>query len=498
MVPVGGRLGDDPASLDGFTLTEVGNARRFVARHGERVRFCHARRRWLIWNGQCWAWDEAGRAVALMKDAVAGAGVRASLTMVDEHQAARTGTAPSKDTVARAGALGKWSLKSQTARILESSLRMAESEPGIPVGIDMLDQGEYLLNAGNGTLDLATGRLRAHQQADLLTRVIDLDYNPRAACPLWEATLRKIFKQPGDPARTDELLRFVQRWAGYCLTGCMTEHAVLVLFGYGGNGKSLFVNVLSRVLGPYAGKAPERLLTQTRGERHPTELADLQGTRLLVASETERGHALNESRVKDLTGGEVVKARGMRQDFFQFKPQAKIILSSNYKPAIVGTDAGIWRRLRLVHLRQQFRDEKEAERDGVPFDPALAKDPHLEEKLVDELPGILTWAVRGCRDWIANGLGCPAVVAEATASYRAAEDLLGQFLQERCVRGDFRIKAGSLLSAYNQWLKGAGVEKPETNRGLCEALESRGFTRVVSNGVRWCGLDLKPEDDFPD
>lgn len=128
------------------------------------------------------------------------------------------------------------------------------------------------------------------------------------------------------------------------------------------------------------------------------------------------------------------------------------------------------------------------------LDPELAKDVHLEEKLVTELPGILAWAVRGCTDWQQNGLGTPKVIAVATQAYRAAEDLLGQFLNERCsLDKDFKIKASTLLSAYNQWLKAAGVDKPETNKGLCETLEARGYTRVVSNGVRWCGLDLKPD-----
>lgn len=242
-------------------------------------------------------------------------------------------------------------------------------------------------------------------------------------------------------------------------------------------------------------KARTELLLQSRGERHPTEIADLFGRRLVAASETPQGVRLNESLVKDLTGGERLRGRRMREDFWEFPPTHKIILLTNHRPGVAGTDEGVWRRVRLIPFEVTFWDPDKHPDPAEGLDPDLRQDKRLGEKLEEEAPGILAWMVQGCRDWQRDGLTMPDEVRIATAEYRDAEDLLAQFIAERCVTGaNNRCKLSTLYGAFKAWSEAFG-ERPLGRKTFSQSLVGK-FQRTTSNGTWYIGIALR--DDGPD
>jgi putative DNA primase/helicase len=325
-------------------------------------------------------------------------------------------------------------------------------------------------------------------------------YDRDATCPTWERFLATIFPATSDAAEEAgdaELITFVQRLLGLCLTGDVREHLLPVLWGTGANGKSTLVNVLLEMLGrDYSMKAPPNLLMARRGESHPTERADLFGRRLVVCSETPEGRRLNEALVKDMMGGEPIRARRMREDFWEFVPTHKVLLCTNHRPIILGTDEGIWRRLRLIPFEVTFWDPNDPSIKGRYRPAHLKQDKELPGKLRLELPGILAWCVRGCLDWQRDGLTLPERVRVATAEYRSGEDVLGQFIIECCLVGKdpaYRVKASDLYTRYRAWCE-AGGERPSSPRILGASMTERGFERLVSNGTWYLGIALRDSD----
>jgi putative DNA primase/helicase len=297
------------------------------------------------------------------------------------------------------------------------------------------------------------------------------EYHPGAECPRWLEFLDQIFD------RRTKLIWFIQRLLGYCLSGVVTEQVLPILWGSGANGKSTLVNALLEVLGEdYAIKSPRDLLMTFKGSAHPTGLARLFGRRVAVCVESSKGGRLDEALVKELTGGDPITARRMREDFWSFLPQHKICLITNHRPTIAGTDHGIWRRIRLI-----------------PFSVVIAdadQDKNLPDRLREEYRGILAWMVEGCLAWQRDGLGTPEEVTAATKEYREGEDVIGTFLTERCVTGShFRVRASVLRAAYCGWCEQTG-ERPVSQRVLGEALTERKFERYTNNGTWYKGLDL--------
>ena len=242
------------------------------------------------------------------------------------------------------------------------------------------------------------------------------------------------------------------------------------------------MTALLDLLGPdYAMKAPADLLMVRRSEAHPTELADLFGKRLVVASETGEGCRLNETLVKELTGSERIRARRMRQDFWEFTPTHKVMLCTNHKPSIRGTDHAIWRRIRLIPFTVVIPDEEQ--------------DRNLDSKLRAELPGILAWCVRGCLAWNRNGLRPPMEVTEATSEYRSEEDILRAFLDEHCILGrQFKAKAADLYGRYKGWAESSG-ENPLSQTRFGKALAERGLEKQRSNGIHYQGIGLRHDNE---
>lgn len=320
-------------------------------------------------------------------------------------------------------------------------------------------------------MELKTGKLRPHSRDDHITQLCRVDFDPKARCPRWFQFLSEVFGSA-------ELIAYVQRVVGYCLTGDISEQTLFILHGAGANGKSTFLTVLQDVIGTdYSAAAPPVLLTMQKFDSHPTELAALYGRRVVVATETEVGARFAEARVKLLTGGDKIPARRMREDFWTFDPTHKLLMSTNHRPGIRGTGHAIWRRIHLIPFAQTFGDDR--------------KDPTLPEQLQREAEGILAWAVEGCRLWREQGLNPPPEVLAATREYRTSEDVIGKFVEAKCNTGDDvrRTPYSDLYEALQHWCADNGEAVP-TKKEFGQWLQSAGY-RWQQSGVRlYHGIEL--------
>jgi putative DNA primase/helicase len=450
--------------------SDLGNAQRVVARHGHDLRYVHPWKTWLVWDGRRWAQDTTAEAVRRVKD------TQAALYQFAAQQIGELGDVGDdedrKRQLAALTALLKHALKWEDAARIAASLELARSEPGVPALPGDLDADRWLFNVTNGTLDLRTGRLRDHRREDLITRLSPVAYDPAAACPLWLRFLDRIMGGNAD------LIAYLQRVVGYGLTGDVSEQALWFFYGKGANGKSTFLGTVLALLGDYGMQAVSELLMVKHHESHPTERADLLGKRLVATIETEEGKRMAEALMKQMTGGDKVRARKMRQDFFEFDPTHKIVLAANHKPAIRGTDHAVWRRIKLVPFTVTIPEEE--------------KDKRLSEKLKAELPGILAWALRGCLDWQRHGMGEPDEVRQATAAYQAEQDTVAKFLSECCVlHAEAKVRVSALFDAYVNW----SGDKFTTQPAFRQRLEAMGYDSRQGTGgyYFWRGIALPTE-----
>jgi putative DNA primase/helicase len=328
-----------------------------------------------------------------------------------------------------------------------------------------------LLNVENGTLNLRTGELEKHKKEDYITRLAQVTYDPKATAPTWDRFLNEIMQENA------ALVEFLRRGIGYAATGSTEEQCLFILYGTGANGKSTFLNTLKALLGDYSQQTPTDSLLVKRDGAIPNDLARLKGARLVTAIEAEDGKRLAESLVKQLTGGDTITARFLRQEFFEFEPTFKIFLATNHRPVIKGTDNAIWRRIRLIPFDVTFPEDQQ--------------DRHLSKKLMEELPGILNWVIHGCLDWREMGLDIPDKVLEATQGYREDMDVLGGFIGECCETGvRFTSRAKELYKRYEQWCADNG-ERPASNKKFGQSLIERGFEKDRSkHGIIYYGIQL--------
>ncbi len=448
---------DGTAAGDGpLHLTDVGNGKRLVARHGRDLLYCERWKSWLVWDGQRFARDETGEIERRAKETVRHMYAQAGAVADDEAR---------KEQV-------KWALRSESGQRLREMIAAARTEEGIAVAPAAFDADPWLLNVANGTIDLRTGTLREARRDDRLTKIAPVVYDPAARCPTWLGFLDRVMDGKA------EVISFLQRAVGYSLTGDISEHCLFLLFGTGRNGKSTFVETLSAALGDYAMTTTTDTLLVRREGGIPNDLARLVGARLVSASESEAGRNLAEALVKQLTGGDTISARFLHAEFFDFKPAFKLWFRTNHKPTIRGTDDGIWTRIRLIPFTQRIPDSE--------------IDRRLPERLLAELPGILAWAVAGCLAWQREGLGMPTEVARATAEYRSEMDVLATFLADCCVVGaEYRCTAKELYAAYTRWAEENG-ERAVSQKALGLRLAERGFVNAKGTGGArlWAGLKV--------
>lgn len=426
-------------------LTEDALAATFTTTHGDELRYCAKWGKWLAWTGTRWMEDETFE-------------VFDRIRRICRDEATRVGKKQKKIAAILS--------KASTVAAIE---KLARADRVHATSVEQWDADPWLLNTPSGIIDLHSGRVRAARPADLMIR--QTAAGPGGTAPRWAAFLERI--TGGD----DELVAFLQRIAGYCLTGDTRAHALFFFYGTGGNGKGTFLNTLTHLLGDYARVAPAETFTASRGDRHPTELAMLRGARLVAAQETEGGRRWAEAKIKALTGGDPIAARFMRGDFFTYTPQFKLVIAGNHKPHLQTVDEAIRRRMHLVPFTQTIAPAERIE--------------GLEEQLRVEWPGILAWAIEGCLAWQRDGLNPPAVVEDATEDYFVSEDSFATWLRECCERGPgYRETASRLFENWVAWCE-RSREQPGTKKAFSTLLQDRGFTGKHGNsGSLYSGLRL--------
>ena len=421
-------------------------AAQFTRRYQHDWRYVALWGKWLMWDSQRWRAEETLAATDLIRQVCR----YASLRVGNDKLAAK---------IAAAGTIG-------------GVERLARTDRRHAATTEEWDADIWLLNTPGGVLDLRNGQARPHERLQRMTKITTA--TARGTSPRWLAFIDQITQ--GDA----QYVAYLQRFAGYCLTGSTQEHALFFLYGTGANGKSVFVNTLFTILGDYAAHAPMDTFMETRGDRHPTDLAGLRGARFVGATETEQGRRWNESKIKEITGGDRVSARFMRQDFFTYVPSYKLVIAGNHKPAIRNIDEAMRRRLHLVPFTLTIPPEQ--------------RDKRLQEKLLTERDGILAWALEGCLAWQRLGrLDPPRQVMDATEEYFEAEDALGRWMDERCVRlAGARSLTAELFNDWKQWADAAG-EYVGSQRHFSDRLVTRGVEKWRNGlGVRgFQGIGLK-------
>lgn len=453
----GGTFTDERPPAKAFNLTDLGNAKRLVFHHGGDFRHCHRWNKWLIWNGKIWSIDDTGQIVRLAKESVKSI-YREASNASDELREK----------------VGKWAIRSESAGFLNSMVSLAQTEEGIPISPNELDTDPYLLNCKNGTINLRTGDLLPHNPKHFITKIIPVEYYPKAECPIWIEFLETIFNWNYD------LINFIQRTIGYSLTGDASEQCLFLLHGTGANGKSTFLGTVKELLGDYAQTARFETFLLRDQERISNDLARMQGKRFITSIEAEGERRLSEAVIKQLTGQDTITARFLYGEYFEFPAQFKLWLACNHKPIIRGTDHAIWRRIKLIPFNVTIPENKQ--------------DKLLDKKLKAEFPGILAWAVQGCLEWQKNGLQTPDEVKAATNDYRNEMDVIQTFIDECCFvkPGSTEVKtiSGVLYGAYKNWCEQNG-EHTLDNRTFGRRMSEKGMKAGKSSGKNWCyGIGL--------
>lgn len=443
---------------------DTGNAERIIRLRGEGIRYCHAKKSWLCWDGRRWAVDDTHQVHRVVKEVMLGYLQQA--IQRGDHEAE------------------KFAKHSLDAKRIAWALAMAECE--LPVTPETLDAHPFLLNFQNGVVDLRTGALGPHQRELFLTKLVHFNYNPEAKCPTFLAFLARIFGAgPGaseaELARAARLIEYLRRAWGYSLTGSTAEKAIFIAHGGGGNnGKTTLLNTFRKVFEEYATLLQiDSLMTRQESSNSQADLADLRGARFVMTSETEEGQRLAEGKLKRITQGTGrIKAVRKYENPIEFDETHKIWMDANHKPVVRGTDNAIWNRLH-----------------PIPFDVSIPIDEidrELPAKLIAEGEGILAWGVSGAVRYHKEGLGKPPEIEAAVADYRNDMDQLDDFIEEVCiVEPTQETQARELFSAYMEWAQEAnGPRLSQTAFGT--RMSGRGFAKKhEKRGTFYHGIGLK-------
>lgn len=438
--------------VTGRSLTDMGNAERFVAQHGREVRYCYPFKQWLVFNGQRWEVDSSGHVERLGKETIRSIYAEA---------------AAERDDNARA-ALAKHARQSESSGRLSSMLDLARSE--IPVHPNDLDADPWLFNVANGTIDLRTGELRPHSALDLITKLSPVKYDPKARHPTWRAFLEHV--TAGDIAFEG----FLRQVAGYCLTGVNQEKRFFLAFGEPDTGKSTFLDALRVALGDYARvAAPETWLLQSNIGGNRGDLARLVGARLVLSSEFRANARFDEALIKSITGGDPITCAAKYQAEFTFQPQFKILLAANDAPRFSASDEGMAERGTRLPFSNRLGEGK--------------KDPKVKQCLCDPEdagPAVLAWMVTGCLEWQQTGLSLPEVVKQSSAAYRDENDNVKAFFEDELVFAEgARTSRKEMRLTYEQWCDSEGIRFPLGQKEFAARLRSQGAGEAKIKGNRY-------------
>jgi putative DNA primase/helicase len=463
---------DDPVSIAQLekprvaairNYSDLGNAERFIDMWGNIIRYNKDRGMWLIWHRGRWRSDD-----------------QTLITLMYKRTIRTIATRSDADAVT-------WAMSSERAGAISAMLSLARMERGIP---EQLDQEPFIFNCPNGCIDLVKGTLLEPNRDWLCTKSSEVMYKEEAECPRFLTFLQEIF------CGNQGVIDFMQRWFGYCMTSDMGAQSFVIFYGSGANGKSTLVELISRIMGAYSKPAAPDTFIQKQAGGVPNDIAALKGARMVLTTETEANARLAESKIKAMTGGDRVSARFMRQDFFEFTPTWKIIISTNHRPKISGGDYGIWRRVILIPF------------DFVPPRP----DHDLSNRLWEEREGILAWMVKGAKKWADDGGGrgglrVPEVLLKETQDYREDEDIVGRFISEGCYseteirdrRLPLEVRAADMYMAFKAWAEkeGEAYYAKITMTVFGRAMRERGQeSKRLSSGKYYYGIQPKERGGY--
>lgn len=456
----GGGSGGTAVQIDWSLRADLRNARAFADIYRGRILFVHDRGKWLRWHDERWAWCEKGEEVERAKDAAIFLTTEAAKIAAADHD--------------RGAKLVRETAEAHRAPRIAAMLQLAQSELGMSATSAQLDADPMLLGVANGVVDLRTGQLLSNRPDLLITRYCEADYVPGAPAPRWCQFLTEVFESDA------ETIEAVQRLAGLTLTGVTREELMIFAVGGGANGKSIFSNLITHILGDYVVAAPSTLLAARRSDDSGprSDQAMLAGARLVSINELPGGMMLDETVAKQLAGREPITARFLHKEFFTFQPRFTPWVRTNHRPIVKGTDDGIWRRLRIVRFGRTFSPEEQ--------------DQGLEEKLWAERAGILNWMVEGARLYLARGLIQSAAMKREVAQYRAASDVLGEFLAEKTTPTPTEeVPQKELFQNWRAWCEFNGHQHG-AKATFTERLAERGHRPRKSGAKRfYMGLKMR-------
>lgn len=444
-----------------YSYDDTGNAQRFTDLFGEFVRYSYVRKNWFYYDGKLWQLDQLGKTKSLV-DKV--------LEEMKKEPVLKSDEVSEEDAIKNKQRHIKYSRGSNGKNNM-----LKESQHLLPVSPDAFDNDTHLLNVQNGYIDLKTGELHEHDKEKYFTKISSVEYTDTIDCPLWIEFLNQIFDGNQD------LIDYMQRAVGYSLSGSTEEQMMFILHGFGRNGKSVFLDIITEMLGTYTTNIqPQSIMVKHQTNSASPDIAKLDGARFVTTTEPNDGMRFDEGLIKQLTGGDKVTARFLHENEFEFTPQFKLWMATNHKPIIRGTDDGIWRRMAIIPFTVQI--------------PLSKVDRNLKYKLRREMTAILNWAVEGYAEWQRIGLAEPQTVKDQRGDYRKEMDPIETFIDECCVRDEGeRVKASDLYSIYNSWAQENRQYQMSSTKFGREM--SNKFQKITSNGVHYIGLRLQHPDN---
>lgn len=445
-----------------ISLTDLGNSERFVSQHGQNSMFCHELGSWFIWDGRRWGKDVAAEIMRMAYETV-------RLIYVE---------AGNEENATKRKKIGQWAKASESKGKIEAMVQLACHQNGIPVRLNELDRDTGLINCRTGIIDLRTGQQLPHKRDSLITKLVDVDYDRSAQCPTWHTFLDLV--TGGDP----DLQEFLQVAVGYSITGRTDEQCLFFLHGAGANGKTTFCETIRAIIGEYTARTDVEALLKAsaRGHGPSPYIAVLAGTRFALSSEIPEGKKLNESLVKDLTGGDTIVARLLYSNPVTFTPTHKLWLFGNYLPRVIGTDWGFWRRVRVIPFMVTIPKSEQ-----LPMKEVL-------ETFLKEAAGIFTWAIEGSVKWHESGLPLPQSVRDATSAYKTEQDVIQEFVDEWCdLHPDYSVLKEVLFNRFRDWCDKSNEKEmgSKTRKWFTGQLTKRGMTHSGAGRSSLQGIRLK-------
>jgi putative DNA primase/helicase len=453
-----------------YNLTDFGNADRFIRRYGEHVRYCVNSDIWYILDEErgVWVRDEKG----IVREHAR----RTLISIYGEAEKYQNALLSNDREV-----IAKWAIKCERSHHVQEIISLAMSRPEIVILTDELDSDDWKICLENGVYDLREHRLLPPDPKSMHTRIIPVKYQEGRMAPNWTRFLERIFRGREDK---QEIIDYLQRAAGYTLTGSTDKQVMFMLHGAGANGKSVFLEVLRAVMGGSAGYAKvcdSSTFTTARNEGVRNDIAGLAGVRLVTANENSRGSCIDEALIKEITGEREITARFLFKEYFTFRPRFKIWWAFNHVPNIGDNTWSTWRRIKKIPFLEQIPPEEQ--------------DPHLAEDLIAaELTGILNWCIEGLKKFQESGLPDPPSVKAATQEYREDQDILHEFISELCDLGEqLHEPFKELYKAYRDW-RGQYQERPMGTKRFGTELTEHGFKKDHGRkGTVYHGISLKPD-----